>query len=100
MNPYNFSVLFFAFGTFFVGLLTLLKRKDEAAKCFFVFSISVTLWGVGFSILTNSAATYESALFGARFANFNAVFIPITWIHFILVFLRRGEKKKKLILGL
>ena len=97
MNPYNFAVLLFAFGTLFVGLLTLLKRKDNVAKHFFIFSIFVTLWGVGFSILTNSAATYNSALFGSRFANVSAVFIPISWIHFILVFLKRDEKKKKLI---
>ncbi len=97
MNPYNFSVLLFAFGTLFVGLLVLLKRKDEMAKHFFVFSIFVTLWGVGFSILTNSAATYQGALFGARFCNVSAVFIPISWCHFILVFLKRDEKKKKFI---
>ncbi|MBI4358304.1 MAG: hypothetical protein HY584_03310, partial [Candidatus Omnitrophica bacterium] len=97
MNPYNFAVLFFAFGTLFVGLLILLKRKDELAKRFFTFSIFVTLWGVGFSILTNSAATYEGALFGARFGNVSAVFIPITWIHFILVFVRRNEQNRKLI---
>ncbi len=97
MTPYNFSVLFFSYGTLFVGLLTLLKRKDSVAKRFFAFSIFVTLWGVGFSILTNSAATYENALFGARFANAGAVFIPITWIHFILVFIKRDQEKKKLI---
>ena len=97
MNPYNFVVLLFAFGTLFVGLLILLKRKDEIAKRFFIFSIFVTLWGVGFSILTNSAGTYQGALFGARFCNVSAVFIPITWVHFILVFLKRDEKKKKLI---
>src|SRR3989338_3595804 len=97
MNPYNFSVLFFAFGTLFVGLLVLLKRKDRVSIRFFIFSIFVTLWGIGFSILTNSAATYQSALFGSRFGNFSAVFIPISWIHFILVFLQRDEKRKRMI---
>ena len=97
MNPYNFAALFFAFGTFFLGLLVLLKRRDRVGVYFFVFSVFVTGWGIGYSILINGSASYESALFGARFCNTSALFVPVTWVNFILVFLGYEKQRKRLL---
>ncbi len=97
MNPYNFSVLFFSFGCFFLSLLVLLKRKDRIGLSFFAFCMFVAIWGVGYSILTNASASYSVSLFGARLCNASALFIPATWVHFIFIFLDCDSKKKHLL---
>ena len=100
MNPYNFSALSFSFCTFLIGVFVLLKRKDQIAVSFLVFSLFVTLWGVGFSVLTNEAASYQTVLFWNRLSNGSAIFISVTWVHFVLIFLGCKEQKKKLIVFL
>ena len=100
MNPYNFSVLFFAFGTLFVGTSILLKQRDRVAVSFIVFSVFVVFWGIGYSLLVSETSSYKFALFVSRISNASAVFISITWIHFVFVFLNIDAQRKKLLLFL
>ena len=86
MNPYNFAVLFFAICTFFISILVWLKRPDEIEKRYFLFSVFVAIWGVGFAIEIGGATTYAVALKAVRFGSMAAVFIPVTWLHFAVVF--------------
>jgi len=96
MNPYNLAVLFFAFGTFLLALFVLLKRRDKLGIAYFAFSLCVAAWGVGFSVMTNYSASYQTALVAIRFSNASAAFLTATWVHFILMFLGFDQKRKPL----
>ncbi len=91
MNPYNFAILFFAFSTFLISLLILLKRQDVIGRSYFIFSIFVALWGFNISVIYDQNASYDKALFYARLADAFAVFIPVTWLHFVLIFTQREK---------
>lgn len=97
MNPYNFALLLFAFGTFFVGLLIWLKRQDVLGRMYFIFSIFVTIWGIGFSVHWNGNISSETALFAGRLADASAVFIVVTWLHCILFFVERVAKYRRIL---
>ncbi len=97
MNPYNFSVLFFSFGTCLVAFQTLLKRRDKVTYCFLSFSIFVVMWGIGFAFMTNATTQYQIALYTSRFLNGSAVFICVTWAHFVFNFLGFENKKNQII---
>lgn len=97
MTPYIFSVLFFAFGAFLLGLLIYLKRQDKLGVCYFAFSASATVWGVFFSMMIEGNVSYQNALFFSRINNVAAMFIPVFWFH-ITVILSENSRKKTLLL--
>ncbi len=92
MNPYNFALLFFSFCTFFVSLLIWLKRQDVIGKMYFLFSFFVSMWGAFASFIYNQQASYAQALLAARIADMFAIFIPVTWVHFVLVLTKQKPK--------
>ena len=94
MNPYNFSTLFFAFGSFFMGLFVWLKRNDKIGRSYFIFSLFVTIWGIFISIVFSQSVSYFTALFSARLSDTSAIFIPISWFRFVLAFTERENKYK------
>ncbi len=99
MNPYNFTLLFFSFCTFLIGLLIWLKRPDPVGRVYFFFSLFAAIWGAFFSIMLSQSVSYDTALFCARLAQAGAVFVPITWFHFTLRFTGGIEPWKRLLKG-
>ena len=97
MNPYNFSLLFFSFCTFFISLLIWLKRQDDVGRRYFIFSLIVTVWGTNFAILISQSISYQLGLSASRILNAAAVLIPVTWFHFTLIFTGRKNAYKKLL---
>jgi signal transduction histidine kinase len=95
MNPYNFALLFFAFSAFLIGLFVLLKRQDVVGRTYFVFSIVVTIWGVGHSLSISQNISYDLALRFDQFTHIGAVFIPVSWFHLTLVLSGNIQKYKK-----
>lgn len=91
MNIYSLSVLLFSFGVFLIAVLGLFKRRDNISIRFSYFSISVCGWGFMFSVWTSGHYSPEVSLALIRFFEVFAVFIPITWLHFILEYI--GEKE-------
>ncbi len=85
-------MMIFATGSFFLALLVLLKRQDKIGRAFFIFNISVTVWGVFHAIEISQNINYETALFCARLGQASAVFIMPTWFHLALII---NEKEKK-----
>ncbi len=95
MNPYNFSLLFFGFCTFFIALYIHLKRRDEIGYRYFVFCIFVTIWSLGTAITISENVRYDVALIMNRMANASAAFIAVTWFHFSLVYTHNTSFRKK-----
>lgn len=95
MNPYNFSLLFFSFCTFFIGLLVWLKRQDSVGKIYFVFCLFVTFWGVPFAWMISSDLSASKALLCSRLLNSMAIFIPITWVHFTMIYTDKYSSFRK-----
>lgn len=91
MNLYSSSLLLFSFGTFLIALLVLSKRKDKVAIHFLLFSISASGWAIFRSFWMTQNYSEETSLLLARTSHVFAVFIPITWLHFVLEFIGKKE---------
>ncbi len=91
MNVYSLAVLLFAFGVLLIAILALVKRKDSKAIRFSLFSVSVCGWGFLYSLWTSQDFSPENRLTLIRASEVFAVFIPITWLHFVLDFIGKRE---------
>lgn len=91
MNIYSLSVSLFSFGVVLIAVLALCKRRDNVSIKFSYFSISVCGWGFIFAIWTSQHFSKETALTMVRMFEIFAVFIPITWFHFISEYI--GDKE-------
>ncbi len=99
MVIYKTITLINAMLTLFLGLGVYLKnRKSEVNKIFSLFCINVGIWGIFYFLWLMFINNKFSALFFARGINISAIFIPITYFHFILVFLKIYQKKKRVLL--
>lgn len=79
----------------FLGLFVYLKNKKEALnKIFGLMCLSIAVWGLSYFIWQMST-TKESALFWVKGAMMGAIFIPVTYLHFILVLLNLHKIKKR-----
>ncbi len=84
-------------GLFSSGIVLLYSPRKLLNRTWTVFSLCVALWGFGFA-LTIAASSYSYALLFARGHNLIALFIPITFIHFVNVFLEKIEFKRSRII--
>ena len=94
MNPLSLSVLLFSFGVFLIAVFSFAKRKDGIAVRFSLFSVSVCGWGFLYSLWTSQNYSPEVRLLLIRISEIFAVFIPITWLHFVLEFIGKKEPVK------
>ena len=94
MNIYSMAVLLFSFGVFLISLLAFFKRSDAIAFRFALFSISVCGWGFTYSVWTSQNYSPQLTLALIRISEVFAVFIPITWLHFVLKFVGKDQPFK------
>lgn len=85
------SIILFIFGVFLIAVLSILRQKDVGSTCFFLFSIAVTIWGVGFVVHVTRDSGDGIALWAARISHAAAVYVSALWFHFILLFIRREQ---------
>jgi len=82
----------------FVGLLVYLKnRKETLNKVFGLMCLSIAVWGFSY-FAWQMSTTKESALFWTRALMVGTIFIPVTFLHVVLVFLDLHYTKKKLLI--
>ncbi|MGB9598585.1 MAG: histidine kinase N-terminal 7TM domain-containing protein, partial [Minisyncoccales bacterium] len=100
MILYAFSGLINAlFSTFFGFLVYFKDKKSKVNQSFFRFCFAVALWSYGYFFWQLSSGP-ESALFWSRVLMMGSIFIPSTFFHFVINFLKIFEKeKRKLILA-
>jgi signal transduction histidine kinase len=94
MNLDSISILLFSFGVLLVAVLALMKRKDRIALRFMFFSIAVCGWGFAEAVWFSRNYGMESTLLLCRISNAFAIWIPMTWFHFVLDFLGKKEPIK------
>lgn len=94
MNICSFSVLCFSFGVLMTAILALVKRRDEIAIRFGVFSVSIVGWGIIFSSWISQNYSPEKILFLVRLSYHFVLFIPVFWIHFVFTFINKREPFK------
>lgn len=99
MQFFAISSLITAITSIFLGFLVFLKNKKNPINIIFgFFTISVFIWSFSYVIWLLQSDP-ESALFWARMLNFGATLIPIAYLHWIIVFLKKqNQKKYKIIL--
>lgn len=97
MNPYNFSVLFFSFCSFLIGLFVWLKRQDYIGKRYFFFSLSAAVWGTGYSVMVSGSTSYQVALISARIINASVGLLIAQWIHLTGVICGEHAKFRRLL---
>ncbi len=97
MTPYNFSVLFFSFCSFLISLLVWLKRNDAVGKAYFIFSSMAGAWGCFWAITISENVSYDTALWSVRMADLAAIFIPISWLYFVSIFVGKTQKHKRVL---
>ena len=97
MNPYNIAILCFGFCSLLLGLLIWLKRQDEVGKRYFLISLMYSGWAIFIAINLNNDVSPKLGLFMGRLGNAFAVFIPVTWYHFVLVFSDRMARRSRFV---
>ena len=82
------------------GLMVLYHNpKGKVNKLMFLMSLSVAWWSISWGFQA-PIRDQSLALFCGRMVNFGAIFIPIFFLHWILVLLGlESEKKSKIVLG-
>ena len=98
MNYYAFSALFNATTSLLLGLFVFNKnRKGKTNIAFALFALSVIIWSIGYYFWqTSNDAT--SALFFTRLLMAGAVFIPATYLHFVLALIGKLKEMGKLLI--
>ena len=95
---YAITGLINAAASTFLGFLVYLKnQKANINKIFALFCSSIAIWGYSYFIWQTSTDK-ETALFWSRALMIGAIFMPITYFHFITAFLGIHQKKKNLLI--
>lgn len=74
-----------------IAVLSFAKRRDQIAVRFGCFSLSVCWWGFIYGFWTSQHYSPAKTLFLIRLSELSAVFIPITWLHFVMEFTVKKE---------
>jgi len=98
MNPFAIGAFITGLSSAFFGTFVYLKnRKRLENQIFGVMNFSLTVWVINFGFWQLSTDKATAFLF-VRLLMTGAIFIPIFYLHFILVFLDLNEKKKKFLI--
>ncbi|MFA5000745.1 MAG: ATP-binding protein [Candidatus Paceibacterota bacterium] len=99
MTFYAFSALFNFFTSLGLGLFVLVKNKNnKTSQTFSAFAFTIAFWSF-FYYLWQIADNSDSALFWCRVLMAGAIFIPVTYLHFVVRFLNIQKQKIFLILS-
>lgn len=95
MSYYALVALINGIAATFLGLLIYFRRKKETASTgFTLFSLCVSFWSYSYFIWQISDSA-ENALFWSRMLMAGAIFVPVTYLHFVLGLLDRIGKNKR-----
>jgi len=100
MNFFIASALLNAFVAGLLGLIVILKnRKDIINRLFFLITISIIVWALGYWQWMSSMGQSDpaKALFWARILSIGSLFIPVFYFHWILAFVKLNKQKSNLI---
>ena len=88
MNIIN-AATSFALGSF----ILLQNPRSRLHQLWGWMSLAIAIWGLGLTACFSLVGHYELALFFLRVADGVAIFIPLFYLHFIIVFLQRNDQR-------
>jgi len=95
---YAIAALINAIASTILGLFVYFKNKKEILnRTFALFCLSIAVWSYAY-FLWQISTTSETALFWSKALMVGAIFLPVTYFHFITVFLSVYQKEKKLLI--
>jgi signal transduction histidine kinase len=95
---YAITGLVNAIGSVLLGLFIYLKnRKDKINQTFGLLCLSIALWSFPYYIWQISN-TERAAFFWSRALMVGAIFIPVTYLHFVFTFLETYRSKRKFLI--
>jgi len=98
MIYYLFSCILVAVTSIVVGCFVFLKNtRAPVNRTWFVLTLSIGMWSFGYA-MTLASSNMQEAMFWNRIVYTGAIFIPSTFLHFVLTLLNLTSHKKKLIL--
>ncbi|MFA5742775.1 MAG: histidine kinase N-terminal 7TM domain-containing protein [Candidatus Paceibacterota bacterium] len=84
----------------FLGAVVYFKnRKEDLNKIFVLFCLSVASWAGLYFLWIVLGTSHDTALFFGKALNMAAIFIPITYFHFVALLLGIYKEKRKLIIS-
>jgi len=86
-----------AYNALLTGLLVLFKRRDKAGVHYLIFSLLVFVWGMGISFMLNNELPADTSQAWGTFSQISALFIPVAWLHFVLVYTEKLRYSKKIL---
>lgn len=97
MGFYALTGLINAIGSLVIGVFVFgQNRKSDVHRRFFLFTLAVAFWAFSY-YYWQVASTASAALFWSRSLMAGTIFIPVTYLHFVLAFLRLTKTHKKLL---
>ncbi|MDD5590149.1 MAG: histidine kinase N-terminal 7TM domain-containing protein [Candidatus Portnoybacteria bacterium] len=98
ISYYALAALINGIASTFLGILVYRNKKKDAANLgFLFFCVCVSFWSYSYFIWQIST-TAESALFWTKMLMAGAIFVPATYLHFVLGLLEKASQKKKTII--
>lgn len=98
LNHFTFSALLTSVTTFILGTFVLFKslgKKKLLFRIFALYTFSISTWSLSASFFNPSFSDHN--LLTGRLLHVGAIFIPILYLHFSLLFLDIYEQKKILV---
>ncbi len=87
-----------AAASFLLGIFVVSKNwKNWKNRMWFFTTIAISIWSFSLAMEVSSP-NYNTALFWNKILNIGAIFIPIFFYHFIVLFLEKKEKEKTYII--
>lgn len=98
MNVYALSAFIGVFTNLFLGLYVYFQnRKSTVNITWFLLSISVAGWSLGYGITLSGLFSREIILLSIRFANASAAMIVAFFLHFVFAILELANERKPII---
>lgn len=94
MSLFSLSGILIGISSLFLGIFAFAKnRRNKINQSFLFFAITVAIWGFG-GWAIGLAKNPTTALFWWKMSFIGVIFIPVSLLHFVFIFL--GEKERKI----
>ena len=99
MTHYIIASLLTCFTTFFLALVVFFKNKESPVnRVYAIYSLNLAFWSFSyFKMIT--APDEVTGLFWSRALHIGAIFIPMLFLHFGMIFLNINREKRKIIIA-
>jgi len=97
MNQYAFSCLISSITSLSIGLFVFMKNtRSFLNKIWLIFNFFIFMWTFG-QFMESVIISEKSALFWNHFLIVGVIFIPVTFLHFIITLLNQNRQKKRIL---